>query len=155
MLRDFVESKHYKFAEEASDWREAIRMSCESLEADGTVEADYKDQIIACVEKYGPYIIIMPDVAMPHCQEGARGVHRTTIGFMKLKKPVSFEDGDPEKDARLFFTLASCDSEQHLENMTKLSEVLMNEDVVRGLLDAENPEDLLRIQKTYLDEASE
>lgn len=154
MLREFVESKHYKFAEEAPDWREAIRMSCESLEADGTVEADYKDQIIACVEKYGPYIVIMPDVAMPHCQEGARGVHRTTIGFMKLEKPVSFEEGDPEKDARLFFTLASCNSDQHLENMTKLSAVLMNEDVVKELLEAKGPEDLLRIQEKYLDHES-
>lgn len=151
MLREFVESKHYKFAEEAPDWREAIRMSCESLEADGTVEADYKDQIISCVEKYGPYIVIMPDVAMPHCQEGARGVHKTTIGFMKLEKPVSFEEGNPEKDARLFFTLASCNSDQHLENMTKLSEVLMNEDVVKELLEAKGPEDLLRIQEKYLD----
>lgn len=151
MLREFVESKHYKFAEEAPDWRAAIRMSCESLEADGTVEADYKDQIISCVEKYGPYIVIMPDVAMPHCQEGARGVHKTTIGFMKLEKPVSFEEGDPEKDARLFFTLASCNSDQHLENMTKLSEVLMNEDVVKELLEAKGPEDLLRIQEKYLD----
>ena len=47
MLRDFVENKHYKFAEEAKDWRDAIRMSCESLEADGTVEANYKEDIIA------------------------------------------------------------------------------------------------------------
>ena len=115
------------------------------------MEADYKDQIISCVEKYGPYIVIMPDVAMPHCQEGARGVHKTTIGFMKLEKPVSFEEGDPEKDARLFFTLASCNSDQHLENMTKLSEVLMNEDVVKELLEAKGPEDLLRIQEKYLD----
>ena len=28
-------------------------MSCESLEADGTVEANYKKDIIACVEKRG------------------------------------------------------------------------------------------------------
>ncbi|OYO89162.1 PTS sugar transporter subunit IIA, partial [Lachnotalea glycerini] len=27
MLREFVEMKHYKFAEEAKDWKEAIRMS--------------------------------------------------------------------------------------------------------------------------------
>ena len=33
MLRTFVEQKHYKFAEEAKDWKDAIRMSCESLEA--------------------------------------------------------------------------------------------------------------------------
>lgn len=151
MLREFVEKKHYKFAKEADDWEEAVRMSCESLEADNTVEANYKEDIIACIKKYGPYIIIMPDVAMPHSQEGATGVHKTAIAFMKLEKPVSFEPGDPEKDARLFFTLASCDSQQHLDNMSRLSEILSNEEVVAELLKAEGPEDLLRIQEKYLD----
>lgn len=151
MLREFVEQKHYKFAEKASDWREAIRMSCESLEADGTVEGNYKEDIIACVEKYGPYIVIMPDVAMPHSQENATGVHKTAIGFMKLEQPVSFEPGDPDKDARLFFTLASCNSDQHLHNMTRLSELLMNEDVIKALLAAGSPEDLIKIQEQYLD----
>lgn len=151
MLKEFVESHHYKFAKEASDWREAIRMSCESLEADGTVEGNYKEDIIACVEKYGPYIVIMPNVAMPHCQECAKGVHKTAIGFMKLDKAVSFEPGNPEKDAKLFFTLASCNPDQHLENMTKLSELLMNERVIEELLKAESPEDLLRIQKTCME----
>ena len=105
MLREFVEKKHYKFAAGAETWQEAVRMSCESLEADGTVNARYAEEIIRCVEKYGPYIIIMPDVAMPHSQEGSANVNKTAIGFMKLEKPVSFDPGDPEKDATLFFTL--------------------------------------------------
>lgn len=150
MLSEFVEKGHYKFAGEAADWREAIRMSCESLEADGTVEGNYKEDIIACVEKYGPYIVIMPDVAIPHSQENAKGVHKTAISFMKLEKPVSFDPGDPQKDARLFFTLASCNPEQHLQNMARLSELLMNEEAVQELLEANGIEDLIRIQETYL-----
>ena len=126
-------------------------MSCESLEADGTIEANYKEDIISCVEKYGPYIVLMPNIAMPHSQEGAEGVHKTSIGFMKLDKPVSFDPEDPEKDAQLFFTLASCDPEQHLNNMARLSELLMNEEVVEALTKAETPEDLLKIQEEYLD----
>lgn len=151
LLKEIVELGHYKFAEEAADWEEAVRMSCETLEADGTVEADYKEEIIECIRKYGPYIIIMPDVAMPHSQEGAKGVHKTAIGFMKLNKPVSFDPGDKEKDARLFFTLASCDPKQHLENMSRLSELLMNEGAVEALLSAGTPKDLLMIQRKYLD----
>ncbi|MCI6812917.1 MAG: PTS sugar transporter subunit IIA [Lachnospiraceae bacterium] len=151
MLRDFVESRHYKFAQSASDWREAIRMSCESLEADGTVDETYKEEIIACLEKYGPYIVIMPNVALPHSQEGAKGVNKTAIGFMKLEEPISFEEGDSQKEAQLFFTLASCDSNQHLNNMMRLSEMLMNEDIVKALEKAKTPEDLLKIQKQYLD----
>ncbi len=88
---------------------------------------------------------------MPHSQENAVGVNKTAIGFMKLDKPVSFDPEDPEKDAQLFFTLASCNPEQHLDNMMKLSEMLMNEDVVKALAEAKTPEDLLKIQEQYLD----
>ena len=151
MLREFVEMKHYLFAEEAPDWQEAIRMSCKSLEADGTVDPCDAQQIVDCVSKYGPYIVIMPHVAMPHSQEGATGVNKTAIGFMKLNKPVSFDPNDPEKDAQLFFTLASCNPDQHLNNMMRLSEMLMNEDLVAELLEAQGPEDLLKLQEKYLD----
>ena len=151
MLKEFVEKKHYKFVEDVKDWKDAIRLSCESLEADGTVEANYKEDIIACVEKYGPYIVIMPHVAMPHSQECAKGVHKTAIAFMKSEKPVTFDPEDPDKDAQLFFTLASCNSEQHLANMMRLSEMLMNETVIDELLKAKSPEDLLVIQDKYMD----
>lgn len=150
MLKEFVESKHYKFAESAADWKEAIRMSCEPLEADGTVEANYKEDIIKCVEKYGPYIVITPNVAMPHSQEGAEGVNKTAISFMHLTKPVSFEEGNPEMDAQLFFTLASCNPSQHLDNMSRLSEMLMNEELVEALAEVETPEDLLKLQEQYI-----
>ena len=49
MLKEFVEKKHYKFADSAADWKEAIRMSCEPLEFDGTVEDNYKEDIINMV----------------------------------------------------------------------------------------------------------
>lgn len=150
MLKEFVEKKHCKFAQRAENWQDAIRMSCEVLEADGTVEGNYKEDIIKCVEKYGPYIVIMPDIAMPHSQECAMGVHKTAIAFMKLEEAVSFEPGNPEKDAHLFFTLASCDPEQHLTNMAKLAEIMGNEELVEGLKKAACPEDLLALQEKYL-----
>lgn len=149
MLKQFVENKHCKFVNNAKDWKDAIRMSCEVLEADGTVEGNYKEDIIACVEKYGPYIVIMPNVALPHSQEGAKGVHKTAISFLKLEEPVSFEEGNEDMNAQLFFTLASCNSEQHLANMSKLSELLSNEDVMKELETAKNEEDLLQIYKKY------
>lgn len=149
MLKEFVKMKHYKFVKEAKDWEDAIRMSCEPLEADGTVEENYKEDIIACVKKYGPYIIITPNVAMPHSQECAKGVHKTAISFMKLEKPVSFDLEDPEKNAQLFFTLASCNPEQHLNNMSRLSEILMNEELLKELAKIHTPDELLELENKY------
>ncbi|SCP96536.1 PTS sugar transporter subunit IIA [Anaerobium acetethylicum] len=151
MLREFVEKNHYIFVDKIDTWEESIRIGCKPIEADGTVDPRYAEQIIECVKKYGPYIIIIPNVAMPHSQEGAEGVNKTAISFMKVKEAVHFEEGNPEKDANLFFTLASCNPDEHMANMVKLSEMLMNEELVEELLKAEGPEDLLRLQEKYLD----
>jgi len=70
---------------------------------------------------------------------------------MKLEKPVSFELGNAEKDAQLFFTLASCNSEEHLNNMARLSEILSNEELLIELARANSTEDILRLQEKFLD----
>ena len=117
--------------------------------ATGTVDAGYADEIIACIEKYGPYIVIAPDIAMPHSQENAKGVHKTAISFMKVNEAVAFDANDREKDARLFFTLASQNHEQHLENMSMLATILDNEALIAGLLAAQDTSDLRAIAAKY------
>ena len=105
-----------------------------------------------CVRKYGPYIVIMPKIAMPHSQEGAVGVNKTAIGFMKLEKPVSFDPNDPEKDAAAVLHTGILQPGSASEQYdASLSEMLMNEELVAELLEAKGPEDLLRLQEKYLD----
>lgn len=151
MLKEFVEKNHYKFIEKADSWQDAIRLSCQALEADGTIDERYAESIIECVNEYGPYIVIIPDVAMPHSTQGALGVTSSAISFMKVEQPVAFDADDREKDAVLFFTLAALDPDQHLENMQKLVELLSDDDVVEALKGAKSPEDLLEIQAKYID----
>ena len=149
MLRELVEKKHICFHDRFESWQDAIQAACEPLLADRTIEQQYVEAIISCIEEYGPYIVIAPDIAMPHSTESAKGVNGTAIGFMKVKHPVSFDKEDREKDARLFFTLASIDHEQHLSNMMRLSELLMNESIVSALLDASSEKDLLAIAEQF------
>ncbi len=149
LLREIVERKLTKYADSAADWRESVRMSCETLEAAGIVEANYKEDIIACLEKYGPYIVIAPMIAMPHSQENAAGVHETAIGFMKLSDAVSFDPKDSEKDAKVFFTVASCDPNQHIDNISRLSDLLSNDEVLEALVKVQCDEDLLKIDEMF------
>ena len=150
LLHDFVEKKHCIFIEEAADWREAIRIGCQPLLADGTIDERYQKKVIECVEQYGPYIVLIPGVAMPHSQQGAEGVFKTAIGFMKVEKPVVFVAGDPDKYANLFFTLASCNPEEHLANMSQLADMLGNDDLLEELMEnVHNEADLLRVADKY------
>lgn len=151
MLKKLVEQNHYLFIEKIDTWQEAIRMSCKTLEQDNSVDPSYAEEIIACVTKYGPYIVLMPNVAMPHATENAMGVNKTAIAFMKVEEPVLFEDNGSKKSAQLFFTIASCDSEKHLQNMQMLCELLTNELLIEELAKAKTPEELLILHKKYLE----
>ena len=86
---------------------------------------------------------------MPHSSQGAEGVNQSAVSFMKVEKPVSFEEGNSEKDAQLFFSLSALDSNQHMQNIMNLSELLMNEEVVNALKEAKNNDDLIKIADQY------
>ena len=151
VLQTIVEKKHYKFVDRVDSWQESVRLSTESLVADGSVDADYYQQIVDCITKYGPYVVFDHYVAMPHSQENASGVHKTGIGFMRVKEEVSFgkdEDGE-EKIAKLFFTLAACNPEEHLNNIQQLMSIFCNEELLDALMEANSPEDILAAEAAY------
>lgn len=145
VLQTIVEKKHYKLVDHVDTWQEAVKLSTESLVADGSVDANYYEQIVNCIEKHGPYVVFDHYVAMPHSQENAAGVHKTGIGFMRVKDEVSFgkdEDGE-EKVAKLFFTLAACNPDEHLNNIQQLMGIFMNEELLDALIAAETADDIL------------
>jgi len=137
MFKELVEKKRYSFHKGFDTWQEAVRAACQPLLADGTIEKEYPEAIIAKVEELGPYIVIAPDICIPHAQEGV-GVNDTAVCFMKS------EDG--KHDARLFFVLASTNNEIHLQNLCEMSEELSDEDFVARLLQAKNAEDLKKLE---------
>ena len=151
LLNRFVDQKVTAYRDHFDNWEDAIWGCAEPLMREGFIEEPYVKAVIDCVHKYGPYIVIAPNIAMPHSTEGAPGVLKTGIGFMKVKEPVHFDPEDPTKDARLFFMLASNNSDAHLENMMALADMLSNDDLVNDLLNAENDDDLLALAEKYPD----
>lgn len=149
MLHKLVQANLVHFEDSFESWEEAIRASYRMMLAQNIVEDTYVEQVIASVKEHGPYIVLLPNVAMPHASQGAEGVNKSAIAFMKVEKPVEFAPGDSEKDAQLFFALAALDSNQHLNNITQLSELLMNEEVVQALKDVKSIEDVLAVAKKY------
>lgn len=149
LLKQIVENNHYLFVDEFESWEDSIYGAAKPFLDDGTVEKVYLDKVIENVKEFGPYFVLMPDVAMPHSTLGGEGVNKTAICFCKCKKPVVFDPNDETKNARLFFTLAAVDNDKHLQNMMMLSEMLMKDGIIEDLLLAETKEDLLDIVSKY------
>ena len=149
LLKELVDKNRVCFHHGFDHWEDAIRASAKPLLDDGSILSAYVDSIIENVHKFGPYIVLAPKIAMPHCQQNAAGVVCTAISFMKLDNPVHFEDGNPDKDAYLFFVLASENPDLHMENMQELAMVLLNPEIVDELMKVYTIDDLLKLDEKY------
>lgn len=149
MLKEIVEKGFYTFKDSFASWEDAVRGSYEPLQKCKIVDYTYINNVIECVKKYGPYIVIVPGIAMPHSTEGADGCYGTAISFMKVETPVNFDSQDEEKKATLFFSLAAMDHEEHLKNIQALMETLMNEDIVEALNQCKTPQELKEIADQF------
>lgn len=150
MLRYFYDNNLVAISKETpKDWQEAIRASGEILKQNKLITDQYIEQVIADVKEYGPYIVIVPGVAMPHSSAKNEGVLGTGIGFTLFPEAISFEEGNPEKDAQLFFMLAAKDPGAHMENIANLSDLLMTEGLIADLKKVKTMKDYVAVMEKY------
>ncbi|EMF0076996.1 PTS sugar transporter subunit IIA [Enterococcus hirae] len=148
MLKYFLDQGLVKYSDkEITDWKEAVAESCQLLLDKKLIDQSYVDEIIQCVEEHGPYIVIVPKVAMPHSSADSEGAYGTAISFTKMKRPIQFDQ--EEKSASLFFTLAAKNVDQHMENIQKLSELLMIDGLIDRLADTDSIEDYRVVMQEY------
>ncbi|WP_367300477.1 PTS sugar transporter subunit IIA [Leuconostoc carnosum] len=150
MLKYFHDNDLVRIYDETpQDWREALRTASSNLKDKGIITEDYVNEIIKNVETNGAYIVIVPGVVMPHALATGPGVLGTGIGFAKFSEPVSFEKGNPEKQGKLFFTLAAKDEAQHLENIQNLMELLMTDGMIESLYEITTLEDFVQVMNQF------
>lgn len=114
----------------ASDWRSAIKLGTDMLIRSGAVEPRYHDAIIGSIEKMGPYIVIAPQFAMPHARP-EDGVNRTAFALVTLTTPVKFEGEEELVD--VLVTLAGSTSDEHMEGLMEVTQVLEDEHSESGI----------------------
>lgn len=132
-----------RFEESFDSWEEAIKTSSESLVDGDYINNEYVDEMIQSVKQYGPYIVIAPNIAMPHARPEA-GSKKVGFSVMICKTPVAFSE-QKEHQASLFVTLSCVSADTHLKMMQALVEVLGDESKVKSLLATTNKEEVLKI----------
>ena len=152
VLERIVAKKHYSFINGKDvSWQEAVRLSALPLVEDGSVDSDYYKQIVACIEKHGPYIVMEHNIAMPHTTENPVGAYKTAVSLMICENKIDFgQDTDGEKkEANLLFTLSAVNTDEHMENIAQLMDVFMNYDLIEALGKCRSAEDIMDAMKNY------
>ncbi|GGP22540.1 PTS sugar transporter subunit IIA [Silvimonas iriomotensis] len=143
MLKEILTADSIRFAEGYADWREAVRVSCEPLLERGAIAPSYIDAIIENVEKIGPYIVISPDVAIPHARPEA-GARAIAMALLKTTTPVKFSD-DPDHHARMLFAFSATDNHSHQRALRQLARLIMDEQRFAQLQAASTAEAVLEL----------
>ncbi|WP_347862311.1 BglG family transcription antiterminator [Salimicrobium sp. PL1-032A] len=100
MLNELLTTETIRFKDSVSGWEEAIRVASEPLLKKETIQPGYVDAMIESVHELGPYIVIAPDIAIPHARP-EEGVNRLGMSFLRLKEPVAFSEKEKHHPAHL------------------------------------------------------
>lgn len=127
-----------QIAQELPDWQSAIRYGAQPLKEAGYISEHYIDTMIRNVIAHGPYIVIMPDVAMPHaCVEA--GAYQTSTSLLKLQTGVMFPQNN---EVHLLIVLCAGDNEAHMQLLSEMVDVLMDEEKMQQLLACDDVESI-------------
>ncbi|AMF99828.1 PTS sugar transporter subunit IIA [Vibrio harveyi] len=130
LKQSLIDNNSIKLQAKASNWREAIKIGTDMLIAAGAIQPSYHDAIISSVEELGPYICIAPNLALPHARP-ENGVIRTAFALVTLEEPIYFEGEDEPVD--VLITLAGSSSDEHMEGLMEVTQVLDDEDSETGV----------------------
>ena len=141
-MSEVIEARNIKLNVDASDWRDSMIKSGQLLVDSDYITKDYIDLTIKCVEENGPYIVIIPGLALSHSRPDV-SVKKTGLSLITLSKPVCFNcDNDP---VDIVLTLAATDDTSHLQKLQSMAEFISDEENIEFIKNAKSAEEVAKV----------
>jgi len=138
---DLLCSNQIQLQQKVSSWRSAIEMAANPLIEDEFVSKNYMRAMIEAVEKFGPYMVFIPDIAIVHASPNA-GVIKEGMSILTLKKPLVLGDIHGVS-VSCFIVLAALHKGSKL--FMNLVSILESRDSINRLLNASFEQEILEI----------
>lgn len=146
---DFILNEDFvQVVEEVKDWETSIRQASEPLLAHGYIDDSYIEDMIKTAIDLNFYIVIMPEVAMPHARNNDN-VYKNGFSVMTLRKSTNFsvEYKSSEDDVKIIIPLACVDNESHMNMLMNIAGILGDEEKLEKLKQALTKEEILEVFK--------
>lgn len=137
-----LDDKHVKVHVPAANWEKAIQAAGQVLVDTGSINEQYIVNMIQAVKELGPYIVLMPKLALAHAAP-CDAVKKTDISLITLAKPVDF--GSVNGNVSVVLCLACVDRTSHMEKLSEIAQVLMQDDMVDRLEAAEDIDTVIQL----------
>ncbi|WP_072525479.1 PTS sugar transporter subunit IIA [Clostridium sp. Marseille-P3244] len=118
----------------------------------GLVNEDYLPAILEREKNYPTGLDLPVNIAIPHIDTG---VNRSFVSIATLEEPVTFYNMDcsgSEVKARIVFVFGIMDPKDQLAILRKFAGSFADKGKIQPLLDAQDPEELIRLLNELLDQ---
>jgi mannitol/fructose-specific phosphotransferase system IIA component (Ntr-type) len=140
-MKRILEDEYIRTDVEANSWREAVQMAGDILVQLKECDQEFIYQMVKTVENLGPYMILLPDVALFHAPPGEY-VHKACLSFVTFKNPVYFTDFDNQR-IKCAFALGAVDPESHMEMLQQVAMLLQDKTFLQIATNNGTKKDLL------------
>lgn len=137
-----IKPEHIQVKVPAEDWQDVVWKSSQLLVDSGTIDQRYIQAMLDALAQHGPYMVVFPGVVLLHASP-VRGVNRLGLSLVTLDQPVKF--GHPDHDpVQIAIVLAAEDAYSHVNALMELIEDLRDKTLIKALLDAEHPREIIQ-----------
>ena len=126
MREEIIPLENIQVGVKAGTWQEAVQA----------------EEIIACVNLYGPYMVLMPNFALAHAEPGP-SVLKDDMSLILLDQPVEF--GSENDPVSIVLCVGCVNRDSHREALTRIAEALMDDAIYDRLADARSAEEAYAI----------
>lgn len=142
-LKELLTPETIRLHVHVTDPMNVVQKAGELLIASGGAEARYIDAMQQSLQTHGPYMVIVPGVALLHARP-EDGVRQLCMSLLTLDPPLAFgnEDNDP---VSLAFAFGAVDTQKHVKALTTLTRLLANEQALAALRSSASIEEVLQV----------
>lgn len=147
-LLDLLNERTIKLNAKAANWLEGIHLAGKLLVDIGAISPSYIDAMVKLVEKFGPYIVVAPGIALAHARP-EDGVKRMCMSLVRLASPVEFgsEANDP---VDLIFAFGVVDRNAHIQVLKDLATFLQHKKATTVLRQCKSTDEVKKLIKKYI-----
>ena len=140
-MSDMLKRENVQIVESCKDWEDAIHVAVQPLVDGGFVTPDYIAGIIENTNKFGPYFVLAPDLALLHARP-EQGVVEQQLAVTIARTGVEFKPGEP---VRVLVTLAATDPDSHLDVMRILATMFADPANIEKVATAASADEVYRL----------
>lgn len=143
-----LEPQYIKTGVKVETWQQCVKEVGQILVDQGDVAPEFVQQMIDMVFKLGPYMILLPEVALFHAPPSDL-VKKASLSLVTLTDPVYFREFENQK-ITCALALAATDSKSHMDMIQQVAQLLMDETFLNMVKTNQPKEEVIKQLNTII-----